>query len=424
MKTGENIEEIILPNILQKPFEDIIRGCEEILPVNQLKKKLVHSYNNKKPLIIKAGFDPTAPDLHLGHTVLLQKLKVFQDLGHEVNFLIGDYTAMIGDPTGKSETRKPLSAEEVKENAKTYEEQVFKILEKKKTKIIFNSSWLSNMNLKDVLTLTSKYTVARLLERNDFEKRYQEKQPISLVEFMYPLLQGYDSVIMKSDIELGGTDQKFNLLVGRDLQEHYHQEPQVIITLPLLVGLDGENKMSKSLNNYVSIQEPAIEIYGKLLSISDELMWEYYRLLSQKSLEEIDKLKINVKENKIHPKEVKSDFAVEIVARFYDEKTALAAKKEWETIHSPKHRGVPEDIEEFKITKEHLLDNKIGLLNALRMANITSSNGEARRIVESGGVHLLENDEENTITDTTFFLKNGEYLFRIGKRKFIKIFVP
>ncbi|MDH5719796.1 MAG: tyrosine--tRNA ligase [Spirochaetia bacterium] len=423
MSEDASHNEIQLTGDLLIQFNEIIRGCEEVLPVEQLKEKLLKSNKTGRPLRIKAGFDPTAPDLHLGHTVLLQKLKTFQDFGHEVLFLIGDYTAMIGDPSGKSETRKALSADEVKKNAETYEKQVYKVLDKNKTNVVFNSQWLGKMSLKDVLELTSRYTVARLLERNDFQKRYEEKQPISLVEFMYPLLQGYDSVHLKADVELGGTDQKFNLLVGRVLQEHYHTEAQIIMTLPLLVGLDGENKMSKSLNNYVALQEPAVEIYGKIMSISDELMWNYYRLISALSMSEIENYKSQAAEGSIHPKEVKSKLAEEIASRFQGKEETGRAKKEWEAIHSPKNRGIPDEIDEWKANTDDLSEGKLGILNALRLSGMVSSNSDARRTIESGGLHLLVDGKEETIKDTKRYLETGEYTFRVGKRKFIRIIV-
>ncbi|HNA80393.1 MAG TPA: tyrosine--tRNA ligase, partial [Turneriella sp.] len=285
---------------------------EEVLPVHEFRKKLLDAHNKKIPLRVKAGFDPTAPDLHLGHTVLIQKLRQFQKFGHHVLFLIGDYTAMIGDPTGKSETRKVLSRAEVEVNAKTYKEQVFKILDPQKTEIVFNSKWLNDLKLEDMLHLTGKYTVARMLERDDFSKRYAAGQPISLVEFMYPLMQGYDSVALKSDIELGGTDQKFNLLVGRDLQAAYGQAQQCVMMTPLLVGLDGVKKMSKSLGNYIGIQEPPADIYGKLMSISDELMLLYYNLLSDKSVADLERLKQDLGSGSLHPKQAKADLAREI----------------------------------------------------------------------------------------------------------------
>lgn len=418
-------DSISLPAELATAWDEITRGIEELIPEDQFKKKLLESHENKKPLRVKAGFDPTAPDLHLGHTVLLQKLKTFQNLGHEVIFLIGDYTAMIGDPTGKSETRNALSSEQVMQNALTYQEQVFKILDRSKTTVVFNSEWLKQLDLKDILKLTAQYTVARLLERDDFSKRYKAGNPISLVEFMYPLMQGYDSVALKADIELGGTDQKFNLLVGRDLQTAYGQAPQCILTLPLLVGLDGEKKMSKSLNNYVGIYEPASEIYGKLMSISDDLMFQYYELLSDRSVSQIEQLKTEINEGKIHPKQAKSDFAREICERFHSATDVEAAITDWQKVHNPANRGLPEDIPEYRVPEQELAEGNIGLLNALRLAGMTPSNAEARRLVQSGGVHLIidEQGETSVFNDPKTTLGTGEHLIRVGKRKFVKIII-
>ena len=405
-------------------ISQIKRGVKEILPEKELRKKLSDSLQNNRPLKIKAGFDPTAPDLHLGHTILLQKLKLFQEMGHEVHFLIGDYTAMIGDPTGKTETRPPLSAKEVKENAKTYREQVFKILNKNKTRLRFNSDWLKELDLSDLIHLSSKYTVAQLLERDDFSKRYKAGNPISLVEFLYPLLQGYDSIAMQADIELGGTDQKFNLLVGRDMQSAYGHEPQVVIILPLLIGTDGVKKMSKSLNNYISIQEPAIEIFGKIMSISDDLMWGYYDLLSNISVEKIKDFKKEIEKGAIHPKELKSKLASELTARFYDEQTANSTAQEWNRVHNPKNRGRPNNIPVWRASKEVMKNGKIGILNAMRESGLVSSNSEASRIIESNGLKELLDNQEKIITDTKLELNSGEFTFRIGKRKFIRMRVP
>ena len=329
---------------------------------------------------------------------------------------------MIGDPTGKSETRKLMTEEDIKVNTKTYTNQCFKILDPKKTKVVFNSEWLGKLDLKDIIQLSAQYTVARLLERDDFSKRYQAGQSISVVEFLYPLMQGYDSGIMKSDIELGGTDQKFNLLVGRDLQTVYGQEPQVILTVPLLVGLDGSKKMSKSLNNYIGIQEPPLEIFGKLMSISDDLMFTYYTLLSNKSLADIEEMKAQISSGKLHPKEAKTNLGIEIAQRFYDEKTALDAKSEWEKIHSPKNRGIPDDISSFTPNTDDLSDGQLGILNAMRLGGLSKSNGEARRSIMEGALYLIstEGDEER-VTDVNLMLEQGEYLIRLGKRKFLKV---
>jgi len=417
-------EQTQLPPDLEEIFQEITRGCVDVLPEEQFKKKLLESYEKKRPLIVKAGFDPTAPDLHLGHTVLLQKLKTFQKFGHDVHFLIGDYTAMIGDPTGKSETRNAMTHEEIIKNAQTYKDQVFKVLDPEKTKIVFNSRWLEKVDLKAMISLTAKYTVARLLERDDFSKRYSAGQPISLVEFLYPLLQGYDSVVMEADIELGGTDQKFNLLVGRDLQVQYEKTPQCVLTLPLLVGLDGEKKMSKSLGNYIGIQEPPGEIFGKLMSISDQLMWNYMELISERTIGEIDQLKEKVSSGSLHPKEAKKLFAMEVAGRFHPVEDVENAVVEWEKVHSVENRGIPDEIPVVEIPSGDLVDGKVGLLNALRVSGLAQSNGEARRLVHSGGVHLSDEGGFVTINDEKFNLKSGEYLFRVGKRKFTRIKVP
>ncbi len=423
MKRSEKETPIELPIQLQKYFEEIKHGVQEIIPEEHLKKKLLSSYESGNPLIIKAGFDPTAPDLHLGHVVLLQKLRVFQELSHEVQFLIGDYTAMIGDPSGRSEIRPPLSLSQVEKNANTYKEQVFKILDAKKTKVIYNSSWLGKLDLKDMIQLMSKYTVARILERDDFFKRYKGGKPISMVEFLYPLLQGFDSVAMKADVELGGTDQKFNLLLGRDLQTAYQQEPQVVITLPLLVGLDGTKKMSKSLNNYIGVNTPPKDVYGKLMSISDPLMWEYYTLLSGYSKDEIEELKGQVSSKELHPKKVKEKLALNIITRFHEKSVALETQSEWNKIHNPNLRGIPEDIPEWKARSKEFADGEVGILNALRLSKAVSSNSEARRLMESRGIHHISGDSEKVMDDPRYQLKKGKFLFRIGKRKFIRIIV-
>ncbi|MCS6983547.1 MAG: tyrosine--tRNA ligase [Leptospiraceae bacterium] len=403
----------------EEQFQELKRGCLEIIPEEAFLQKLKESVRTKTPLRVKAGFDPTAPDLHLGHSVLLQKMRQFQDMGHEVYFLIGDYTAMIGDPTGKSQTRKPLTREEVEQNARTYEKQVGKVLNLKRTRIVFNSTWLERLSLKDVIRLTANYTVARLLERDDFSQRYRMGQSISLVEFLYPLLQGYDSVALQADIELGGSDQKFNLLVGRDMQLAYGQSPQCIMTLPLLVGLDGQKKMSKSLGNYVALEDEAIEMYGKLMSISDELMWEYYLLLSSLSLREIEERRLQVREGKLHPKEAKSELAFELTSRFHGKERAQEARDEWEKIHTPQKRGLPDDMPQFEVA----LEGKSGLplLEIVRLCGFASSNSEARRLMEQGGLHLIHERGEETLTQPKALLGRGEYVFRAGKRRFAKL---
>lgn len=389
----------------------IKRGVVEIIQEEELLEKLKESYLNKKPLRVKAGFDPTAPDLHLGHTVLLNKMRQFQELGHEVIFLIGDFTGMIGDPTGKSETRKALTKEDVEKNAKTYKEQVFKILDPQKTIVDFNSRWLEPLTGKDLIFLSAKYTVARMMERDDFSKRFEAGKPISIHEFMYPLLQGYDSVCLQADIELGGTDQKFNLLVGRELQREYGQKPQTVITLPLLEGLDGINKMSKSLGNYVGITEKPFDIFGKIMSISDELMLRYYELLSEKSIEEIEKLKEDLKNNIKHPLEAKKELAYEMVKRFHSDVDAKAAKEEFERIFSK--REIPDDINEYKLLVEK------SLVDIIFESGLINSKSEIKRLIQQKAVEL--NGEK--VTDIALKLKpsENEFIIKVGKRKFLKV---
>lgn len=381
----------------------IKKGTVEIIEEEELLKKLKEG----RPLRVKAGFDPTAPDLHLGHTVLLQKLRLFQQLGHEVYFVIGDFTAMIGDPTGRSETRPPLSRQQVLENAKTYEHQVFKVLDPQKTNIVFNSTWLSTLGTEGLIRLTAQYTVARMLERDDFSKRFKEGIPIYIHEFIYPLLQGYDSVFLKADIELGGTDQKFNLLVGRDLQRAYGQEPQVCITLPLLVGLDGVRKMSKSYGNYVGIQEEPEQMFGKLMSISDELMWQYYILLTDYTQEEIESFK-----REMHPMEAKKQLAYYIVARFHSEEDAKRAKEFFEKTFS--QREFPEDAPVIKV-QAGLRRKAYELLFEL---GIESSKNSARRLIEGGGLRIngrkVEDPNEEIVVDQ-------ELKLQAGKKRFYKV---
>ena len=397
----------------EEQLEQIRRGSEEIISEEELLKKLRKSYESDTPLRIKAGFDPTAPDLHLGHTVLIQKLKHFQELGHQVVFLIGDFTGMIGDPTGKNETRKALTKEEVLANAETYKEQVFKILDPEKTEVAFNSTWMEPMSSADMIKLASQYTVARMLERDDFSKRYKDNRPISIHEFLYPLVQGYDSVALKSDVELGGTDQKFNLLVGRDLQRGAGQEPQCALTMPILEGLDGVQKMSKSLNNYIGINESPKDMFGKVMSISDELMFRYYLLLSDRTLAELEELKKAVSGGEKHPMEAKKELAMEIVARFHSEQAAVEAREGFEQVFSKREN--PDDMPEFKMgTDMKLLDaiTKNGL-------NFLPSNSEARRLAKQGGVYIDGNKTE----DIDQCLAAGEYVLKVGKRKFAKLIV-
>lgn len=388
-------------------LEELMRGCEEVLPASELENKL----SKGKPLTIKAGFDPTAPDLHLGHTVLLNKLKQFQDYGHNVVFLIGDFTAMIGDPTGKNVTRKPLSEDEVLANAQTYQHQVYKILDAEKTTIMFNSQWLGHFSAVDMIRLAATHTVARMLERDDFSKRYSNGQPIAIHEFLYPLLQGYDSVALKADVELGGTDQKFNLLMGRELQRHYGHEQQVVMMLPLIEGLDGVKKMSKSLNNYIGITEPANEMFGKIMSLSDELMWRYIDLLSFQSIKEIQGLKEAVVKGK-NPRDVKIDFAKEIIKRFHDAKEAEAAHQAF--IERFQKGAVPDDLEEQ--TLECSEDTTLAQL--LKMSHLTNSTSESIRLIKQGAIKI--NGEK--VSDAGQVLSFGEtYIIQVGKRRIAKL---
>lgn len=385
---------------------ELIRGCEEVLPLAEFEKKL----QKKTPLKIKAGFDPTAPDLHLGHTVLLNKLRQFQEQGHEIIFLIGDFTAMIGDPTGKNATRMPLSEETVMENAQTYQEQVFKILDPEKTTIRFNSNWLGKFNAVDMIRLAATHTVARMLERDDFNKRYNANQPIAIHEFLYPLLQGYDSVHLKADVEFGGTDQKFNLLMGRELQKHYGFEPQVIMMTPLIEGLDGVKKMSKSLDNYIGINEPADSIFGKIMSTSDDLMWRYIDLLSFKTGPEIQQLKDSVAEG-VNPRDIKINFAKEIVSRFHD--AAQAERVHQEFIERFQKGNIPQDLEEQIITSEEAL----GVAQLLKQLQLTASTSEAMRMVKQGAVKI----NGDKVSDAALALEFGQtYIIQVGKRRIAK----
>jgi tyrosyl-tRNA synthetase len=393
-------------------MEIIKRGAVEILVEKELVEKLEKSAKTGVPLKIKAGFDPTAPDLHLGHTVLLQKLRQFQKLGHEVHFLIGDFTGMIGDPTGKSETRKVLTREDVLKNAETYKEQVFKILDPKLTKVVFNSEWLGKLTAADMIALASKYTVARMLEREDFSNRFSNQLPISIHEFMYPLVQGYDSVALKADVELGGTDQKFNLLVGRELQREWGQPPQTVIMMPLLEGLDGVNKMSKSLGNYIGINEPADEIYGKVMSISDELMVRYYELLSDMSMAALEDLKAGLKDGNVHPMEAKKQLAREIVGRYHGGEAAVQADQNF--VKRFRDNETPEDMPEIAISLE---GEKIPLFKVLASAGLVKSSSEGRRSIQGGGVKV--NGEK--VADEALELAAGSYVIQVGKRRFAKV---
>jgi tyrosyl-tRNA synthetase len=389
-------------------LEVIRRGADEVIVEEDLARKL----GRGKPLRVKAGFDPTAPDLHLGHTVLINKMRQFQELGHHVMFLIGDFTGMIGDPTGRNATRPPLTPEQIAQNAETYKEQVFKILDPEKTEICFNSTWCSQLGAAGVIKLASTYTVARMLERDDFAKRFAEQRPISIHEFLYPLMQGYDSVAMKSDVELGGTDQKFNLLVGRELQKQFGQEPQTIVTMPLLEGLDGVNKMSKSLGNYVGITDAPNDMFAKLMSVSDELMWRYIELLSFESLETMRGWKRDVEAGG-NPRDVKVRFAQEIVSRFHHKRAADAALEDFELRF--RHGGVPEDLEEQEL---EVAGGDAPIAQVLKNAGVCPSTSDAHRMIEQGGVRV--NGEK--VSDKALRLNVGAtYVLQVGKRKFAKV---
>jgi tyrosyl-tRNA synthetase len=401
---------MISPN---EQLDIIKRGADEVISEADLLRKLERSAKENKPLRIKAGFDPTAPDIHIGHTVLIEKMRQFQELGHEAVFLIGDFTGMIGDPSGKNETRPPLTEQQVQANAATYKEQVFKILDKDKTTVVFNSEWMGKMSAADMIRLASHHTVARMLERDDFKKRYHGQTPISIHEFLYPLVQGYDSVALKADVELGGTDQKFNLLMGRELQRDYGQEPQVILTMPLLEGLDGVKKMSKSLNNYIGITEPPEEIFGKVMSISDELMLRYYELLSHISLEEFHSLKKGLEAGTFHPKKAKEDIAAELVERYWGADGAAQARAHFEKLF--KKKEIPDDIPEYIHAWPDGADVEVAEITV--SAGLVSSKSECRRLIKQGGVKL----DGVKLTDPQTRLASGEYLLQVGKRKFARV---
>ena len=397
---------------IEEQLELIERGAVDIISREELIKKLKKSEETGVPLKIKAGFDPTAPDLHLGHTVLLQKLKHFQELGHEVNFLIGDFTGLIGDPTGKSETRKALTQEDVARNAETYKKQVFKILDPEKTKVVFNSAWLGALSSYDMIKLTSQLTVARMLEREDFKVRFENGKPISIHEFIYPLMQGYDSVAMESDVELGGTDQLFNVLMGRDIQRSKGQQPQIVLTMPLLEGLDGVNKMSKSLGNYIGIDETADAIYGKVLSISDELMFRYYELLSDLSNAEIEALKASIEGGEKHPKDVKMMLARELTARFHGDAAAIAAEENFEKVF--RNKGLPDEIPEFSCTAAE----PVWLPQLLVDADMVKSTSDGRRMIKQSAVSI---DGEKVADMNHTVSPEGDILLKVGKRRFCKV---
>jgi tyrosyl-tRNA synthetase len=403
---------------IKEELKIIKRGTEEIISEEELIKKIEKSRKEKRPLRVKQGFDPNAPDIHLGHTVGLRKMRQFQDLGHDIYFLIGDFTGMIGDPSGKSVTRKQLTEEEVKENADTYKKQVFKILNPEKTKVVFNSHWLGKLSFAEVLKVCSKYTVARMLERDDFANRYKEGKPIGIHEFMYPLMQGYDSVAMQADIELGGTDQKFNLLVGRDIQREFNQEPQIIITLPLLEGTDGVEKMSKSLNNYIGIDESPQAMYGKVMSVPDNLMIRYFELVTDVSLDEIGKIKTGLESNDLHPRDVKKMLAREIVKLYHRQSAAIVAEEEFEKVF--KNKLYPEEIKKLILNKDNLKEGKIWLIKLIVLSGVVDSKSEARRLIEQGGVRINGKKISDLHLDLT--VEEGMIL-KIGRLNFIKLFI-
>jgi len=396
-----------------KPLEETLaiikRGTDELL----IEQELIEKLKTGEPLRVKAGFDPTAPDLHLGHTVLLNKLRQLQELGHQVLFLIGDFTGMIGDPTGKSATRPPLTAEQVQDNAKSYAEQVFKILKPELTEVVFNSKWLSELGAAGMLKLAASHTVARMLERDDFSKRYKSNQPIAIHEFLYPLLQGYDSVALKADLELGGTDQKFNLLMGRELQKHFGQAQQCVLTMPLLEGLDGVNKMSKSLGNYIGVSEPANDIFSKIMSISDELMWRYIELLSFESIETISKWKNEVAAG-ANPRNIKVGFAQEIVTRFHSKQAADEALADFQLRAKG---GIPDEVPEITIS---LMQETINIAQLLKQSNLVASTSEALRMIDQGGVKL---DGEKVTDKTLQLARPTAIVAQVGKRKFARIII-
>jgi tyrosyl-tRNA synthetase len=400
---------------VEEQLEYIRKGSVEIIREEELVAKLRKAQKTGKPLRVKAGFDPTAPDIHLGHTVLIRKMKHFQDLGHTAIFLIGDFTGMIGDPSGRSATRKQLTKEEVLANAETYKQQIFKILNPETTVIDFNNRWMSELGSEGFIRLASRYTVARIIEREDFSNRMKNQQPIAMHELLYPLVQGYDSVALGADVELGGTDQRFNLLVGRDLQREYGQESQIVVTMPLLEGIDGVQKMSKSLGNYIGINDDPKDQFGKVMSISDEMMFRYYELVTDRSLAEIAALKVDVASGKRHPMEAKAELAVQIITDYHGAAVAQAARDEFNRVF---RRGeVPEDVETKKLS---ITAGPMRITKLLAAVNLAPSNAEAQRLIESGAVHI--NDER--ITDVkTELTKPGEYLFKVGKRRFLRLIV-
>jgi tyrosyl-tRNA synthetase len=393
---------------IQDQIAELTRGTDEVLPEDGLEAKLKEG----RPLVVKAGFDPTAPDLHIGHTVLINKMRQFQQFGHEVVFLIGDFTGMIGDPSGKNATRPPLTPEEIKANAETYEQQIFKILDRDKTRIEFNSTWMNEMGAAGLVRLAARHTVARMLERDDFSKRYKGGEPIAIHEFLYPLVQGYDSVALKADVELGGTDQKFNLLVGRQLQQDYGQKPQIVMTTPLLEGLDGVQKMSKSLGNYIGITDAPGEMFGKIMSVSDDLMWRYFEVLSFRTLDDINKLKRSVQDGK-NPRDAKFELGTEIVARFHSDAEATAAHQEF--ISRFQQGAMPDEIAELSLAAD---DGVMGIAYLLKQAGLVSSTSEAFRMIKQGAVKI----DGERVEDRSLQLQAGTTnVYQVGKRKFARV---
>lgn len=401
---------------IDKQIKVLKQGVSDLISEEDLKKKLIEAKKENRPLRVKLGLDPTAPDIHLGHTVVLKKLKQFQDMGHEVYLIIGDFTGRIGDPSGKSKTRKQLTEKEVKENALTYEKQFSKILDEDKTKLVFNSSWLSKMDFEDVINLSSKYTVARMLERDDFSNRFNENKPISIHEFFYPLMQGYDSVAINADVELGGTDQRFNLLVGRNLQKEYGQESQVLIMMPILEGLDGTEKMSKSLDNYIGVNEKPTEMYGKVMSIPDDLIVRYFELVTNLEVEKVNEIKKEIEVNKVNPMQYKKELAFTIVKEFHGEDEADNAASEFESVFSK--GNLPEDIPEVEIKESKLEDGKLWIVKIVAATGMVDSNSEARRMIKQGAVSIDDKKYEKINLDLE--VKDG-MIVQIGKRRYAKI---
>ncbi|MCJ7579634.1 MAG: tyrosine--tRNA ligase [Candidatus Aminicenantes bacterium] len=398
---------------VEEQFEYLTKGCVDIIQEEELKAKISRSIKENKPLRVKTGFDPTAPDIHVGHTVLIRKMKHFQDMGHDVIFLIGDFTGLIGDPSGRSVTRPPMTREQIKKNAETYKTQIFKILNREKTIIDFNSRWLGKLTSFDIVNLMAKYTVARILERDDFSNRFKNGQPISSHELLYPLMQAYDSVALEGDVELGGTDQKFNLLVGRDIQREYDQDPQVVMTMPLLEGLDGVEKMSKSLNNYIGITEPPKEIFGKIMSISDPLMFRYFELLTDISSLQVKQWKQDIQKGTIHPKDLKIQLAKQIVSDFWSEDDAQKAALEFDRIFKQKEQ--PKDMEEIRIKV-----SEVPLIDLIIEQNILPSRGEAKRLIRQGGLYL-DGQRVEDIGHILQISSNEEITLKVGKRKYFRL---